>query len=206
MFSHTGGSTEASAYILLSHVAHLLSAIVLYELAVLLTAPRKIKDVAFVTASLHIFSPAGLFLSAPYAESAFSLLHFSALLAYCKSNGFLHGRRARILQDDLYLIASGIFFAGAATMRGNGLLSGIIYAYDLFTMLPLLLPVRVPRHLGNVRHLAALVIAGLLLASGFALPQYIAYREYCGNIAGPSRPWCTAIPPSIYTFVQRHYW
>lgn len=178
----------------------------LYELAVLLLAPRKIKDVAFVTAALHIFSPAGLFLSAPYAESAFSLLHFTALLAYCKSNAFLNGRRHRLLQDDLYLIASGLFFAGAAMMRGNGLLSGIVYLYDLVTMLPLLLPVPIPRHLGNVRHLAALVLSGLLLALGFASPQVVAYLEYCSGEAGPSRPWCTAIPPSIYTFVQSHYW
>ncbi len=56
-----------------AHVSHLLSVVVLYRLGKLVWADGRL---AFLAASLHIFSPAGLFLSAPYAESTFSLLSF----------------------------------------------------------------------------------------------------------------------------------
>ena len=68
--------------ILISNACHLLSVLVLERLARLLAPPPFPKDVSFVSAALHVLSPAGLFLTAPYAESLFSLLSFVGCLLY----------------------------------------------------------------------------------------------------------------------------
>jgi phosphatidylinositol glycan class V len=44
----------------------------------------------------------------------------------------------------------------------------------------------------------------MLVGIGFAAPQVVAYIEYCTG--GKSRPWCTRLIPSIYSWVQDHYW
>jgi phosphatidylinositol glycan class V len=58
----------------------------------------------------------------------------------------------------------------------------------------------------NTRRLPATIIAGLLVALGFAIPQFIAYREFCSASDVDKRPWCHKLPPSIYSWVQSHYW
>jgi phosphatidylinositol glycan class V len=196
---------------LIANISHLLSVLVLYRLARTLTPPSKNASIPFVAATLHIISPAGLFLSAPYAESLFSLLQFSAILLYCRSTPGLVSTRSipettsqRFLSHDVYLILSGFLFAIAATVRGNALFAGSIYAYDGMALLPHLLPL--PRSLKIVRHAVSIILAGLLILSGFAFPQFLAYSEYCTGDVTPTPEWCSAIPPSIYAYVQNHYW
>jgi len=189
----------------IASVAHLFSVLVLYRLVKLLTAAsHKSKIISFVAASLHVISPAGLFLTAPYAESPFSLLSFAAMLAYCKSDHNLVGGQARSLRHDAYLLLSGLLLGLAATVRSNALFAGSIYICDLLVLSHNLLPF--PTHFSDVRQAVSLVLAGLSILLGFAYPQAIAYKEYCHDATASMPAWCNAIPPSIYTYVQEHYW
>lgn len=184
----------AVAGVVLSHLCHLISVIVLYHLVECVGTMEKRRDAAFAAACLHIISPAGIFLSAPYAESLFGLLNMSGMLLYCKS-------KSKSQSSDLYIITSGLCFGIAATVRSNGVFSGAILAYDL------LLTLRSFFALGDQRdaqRASSLVSAGLLTGCGTVLPQYLAYREYCRP--DKLRPWCHRTIPSIYTWVQSQYW
>lgn len=110
-------------------------------------------------------------------------------------------RHARA-QEALWTVSAGVCFAAASTIRSNGLLSGIIFVWDAVSFIPSL-PARI-RNRDEISRMAPTILAGLVLATGFAAPQAVAYVEYC--TAGSTRPWCSAIPPSIYSFVQSHYW
>ncbi|RMY20391.1 hypothetical protein D0867_04033 [Hortaea werneckii] len=163
------------------------------------------RQLAFATACLHVFSPAGLFLSAPYAESSFALLSFLGCYCYVKAIENRYHRFADAYQlDACWTVAAGLSFGLATTMRTNGLLNGIIFAWDVYIVLPRLPHILRTRDGEEITRLFATLIAGGLIAVGFTLPQIVAYTEYCTN--GNTRPWCTALPPSIYSFVQKEYW
>lgn len=158
------------------------------------------QHIALIAALLHILSPAGLFLSAPYNEAPFSVLTFAGLLLF--SQGCLD--KSRSVLGDLAIIGSGIIFSVAITFRSNGLMNGVPFAvyagFELFRFL------KSPNMI-SFRRLAALGIGGLITAVGSIGPQALAYHIYCsGPSASHPRPWCSNIPPSIYTFVQDHYW
>ncbi|OCL02726.1 glycosyltransferase family 76 protein [Glonium stellatum] len=194
------------AGLLISLVSHLLSVLVLHRLFITVRKDTPNSKVAFVAAVLHIISPAGLFLSAPYGESLFSLFNFSGMLLYAKYQRAQQDRSSRHALKECYLVGSGCCFAMATSLRSNGLLSGLIFAYDVATLLPSLLGFRLD--LIGFRRLLATVIAGLLTAIGFLGPQWLAYEEFCGVAMsnGHVRPWCTKLFPSIYSWVQVHYW
>lgn len=199
---------QAWAGIIVANVSHLLSVLVLFQLARLLQ-PKKIEAAQwpFIAACMHIIAPAGIFLSAPYGESLFSLLNFTGVFAYCLSRKTTQEHASRRSLQDLFLVASGLLFGLAATVRSNAILNGTIFAYDLVLVLPNL-PNMLTRVAG-LRYLVCLASAGILLAAGFVGPQAIAYGQYCTVEAiGPEgkRVWCQRMLPSIYTFVQEHYW
>ena len=174
---------------------HYFSVLELYQLCRTLEKDGVARNSAMISALLHIITPAGLFASSPYGESVFSFLSFCGLLLYCKSS------QSRSVVGDLLLIPAGIVFGMASTVRGNGVFNGIIFAVEMLSEL---------YHHGAsaMRRCVALVIAGCCVATGVMLPQVLAYREYCqsANIVDDNRPWCDAFLPSIYAFVQRHYW
>ena len=180
----------------MANTSHLLSVFVLYRLARL-----AFEDVgpALVAASLHIFSPAGLFLSAPCAESTFALLNFTGHLLFAES---LRTRRKPARRDALTLLA-GISFGLATAFRSNGILSGVLFAWHTVPQLA-----RLPRHPSAAfRRLLVLGIGGACVATGSIVPQFVAYRRFCvGASEAGLRPWCQGYLPSIYTFVQQHYW
>lgn len=100
------------------------------------------------------------------------------------------------------LILSGIAFGAATLVRSNGLLSGVIFAVDFFSLQ--LNMIGRPPTLEDSRLLLSKGFAGLAIGIGFLLPQIVAYREYC---FGPKpRLWCSRLFPSIYSWVQEHYW
>jgi GPI mannosyltransferase 2 len=219
----TGSTLLNTTYhgIILANVSHLLSVFVLYYLAFALPLGKKesISRFAFVAATLHIVSPAGLFLSAPVGESAFSLLNFLGQLLYVSS--YSNTLTSYGIRNDILLILSGICFGLSATVRGNGLLSGILLLHDACLWVgrildrigvPILSIQIIPAIFRDAiedfpsRRMPATVIAGFLVAVGFATPQYVAWGDYCSIGVANKRPWCDRLLPSIYSWVQSEYW
>jgi len=180
--------------IIVTNVSHLLSALVLYKLGVTVT---KKSQLSFVAAVLHIISPAGLFLSAPFSESPYSLLAFTGYLFFAKA--VLSDRRT--VAHDVSLVASGLWFGFAVNFRSNGMLNGIPFAFELLRELSL------PPTATSIRRRLALIVGGSAIAIGFIVPQLVAYLTYCHGVPDSDlRPWCTRRLPTIYSFVQEHYW
>jgi phosphatidylinositol glycan class V len=192
------GHLESAAGVPVASASHLLSALVLNSLGQIVLGDNKL---ALVGALLHIFSPAGLFLSAPYAEASFALLSFSGYLLYAKSC-LSH----RAVTHDAQLILSGALFGLATTFRSNGITHGVPFAWEFIQQLRTL-----PRRpLPAVRRLIVLGIGGLCVAAGSIVPQVVAYLRFCDpssvSAAAQRRPWCESRLRSIYAFVQVHYW
>ena len=198
---------EDLAGVTLSHVSHLLSVLILHELTLAVyhrqCQPRRSR-LAIVASSLHIISPAGMFLSAPYAESSFSFLNFVGFYCYAKT---LEGHsNVGGIREGILIASSGIAFGVATTFRGNGLFSGLILVYDAITCVIMILRYRDVK--SNVRRLFVTCISGSLMACIAVVPQYLAYDEYCSgwNANEKARPWCSGWFPSIYGWVQKEYW
>ncbi|KAL9046439.1 MAG: hypothetical protein Q9214_000726 [Letrouitia sp. 1 TL-2023] len=194
------------AGIMVSHVAHALSVLVLYDLSYLLhgaSAPKRSSRFAMLSAGLHILSPAGIFLSTAYAESTFAFLNFCGMYLYAIS--VEKHREQRFASRDFTLVASSLSFGFAISLRSNGLLNGAIFGYDAISTISQEI------HLENIggllRRIFFVSIAGCLTALGALIPQYLAYYEYCyHDQVFNKRPWCGHTVPSIYGWVQDHYW
>ncbi len=185
--------------------SHLMSVLVLYRLSELLFPRRQSagRAISVTAACLHIISPAGLFLAAPYAESLFSFLSFSAFGLYAEGSlAYLSGHAAK---GSWATLGSGAVFGLATTVRSNGLLGGSLFLFDAAILLKAF--IGSPDFL-KFRKLIISCLGGSLVACGAIWPQYIAYDEYCNaNVAGYTpRPWCKSTLPSVYTWVQNHYW
>ncbi|CAK7270258.1 ER membrane glycoprotein subunit of the GPI transamidase complex-like protein [Sporothrix epigloea] len=188
-----------------AHIAHLLAVLLLYHLGCRLWLGTAGRTLAYVAACLHILSPAGLFLSAPYAEGSCAFFSFAGYVA------FAAGRRADLgapsVNGDLLRLLAGLFFGTATLFRSNGLLSGIVFAYE--AVAGSLAFLRQP-NFPLFRRLVSVGLGGLLVAAGTVVPQTVAYMQFCQAPSGVPgeeyRSWCTARLPSIYNFVQEHYW
>lgn len=200
----------------IANASHIVSVLVLYFLMRRLF-PTSNKT-PFLTAALHVLSPAGLFLTAPYGEAPFSFLNFLGLLSFC------HARQLDVTQPVIHflcMLTTGLSFGLATAVRSNGLLNGLILLYDAPEILHGL--IFSPHKTPCLRRLAAYALAGVLTASGLIVPQWIAYQHYCTAVSPYAttlvsrssthhrdqetpRPWCNRPLPSIYTWVQHHYW
>lgn len=190
--------SAALAAIAVSHLSHLLTVFLLYSLVRRLFPGRG--NLALTTSLLHVLSPAGLFLSAPYAESLFACLSFAGYLVYVSSEG------GSAVRHGLGLIISGALLGLATTCRTNGILNGIIFVVELLATLHVF--ARSPR-LTNAFTVASTIVGGVLVGLGSVAPQTVAYLRYCSEASGDGglkRPWCTKLVPSIYDFVQEQYW
>lgn len=194
-----GTPSEPVVAIALAHVSHFVAVLALYELTMTLSSNRRISVVA---ALLHIISPAGLFLSAPYAEAPYSCLSFVGNLLFVKGLGRSPCSSTRAV----FLIAAGASFGLSSVFRSNGILSGILFAVEAVNHgLPLL---RRPS-LCRLAKMIAPIAGGLLVAAGTIGPQAVAWWRYCGpgkDVDVEPRPWCERAVPSIFTFVQAEYW
>lgn len=188
---------EALIAICIAHSSHLLSVLAVFGLTKAVFSESK-DDFAFTAASLHVISPAGIFLSAPFAESSCALLSFTGCLLFSKS---LSHREPYTTKHDLLIILSGALFGCATTMRSNGILNGLLLLEEASRIL---LKLGQTPNSATLRRLVATGLGGMSVGVGFLLPQYIAYSEYCSERI--PRPWCERTLPSIYTFVQDHYW
>ncbi|KAK6581506.1 hypothetical protein PZA11_006197 [Diplocarpon coronariae] len=183
----------------LAHLSHLLSVLAAFRLtrAIFPEAPV---ELALRAASFHVISPAGLFLSAPYAESSCALLSFAGCILFTQSLG---RRGSGPVARDLLLLSSGICFGLATACRSNGILNGLLLLEEALRVLHAL---GRGWQLARLRRLVATAVGGMSVGAGFVLPQFLAYGEYCGGRDTTLRPWCERTIPSIYTFVQDHYW
>ena len=198
---------EALAGLFLAHGSHLLACLMLYRMTWTISptiSNSSRSNFAFLTACLHIISPAGLFLSAPYAESCFSFFNFTGFYLYAKSleEQFI-GRKGN---RDLLVLLSGLVFGIATTLRGNGLLSGLLYCFEGLDGLASLL--NDTNNNFKLRRLGAIVLGGSLMACVAVIPQCLAYMDYCVKIRRfeDKRSWCSNRVPSVYAWVQSHYW
>ena len=168
-----------------------------------LSASKRSK-LALLAATLHIISPAGMFLSAPYAESCFSFLNFTGFYVYTNTLG--SHRQNHVIWRDVSIVFAGLVFGLATTFRANGLFSGLVLVHDaLYCVIKILESAEIGK---NFRRLLVVCISGVLMALIAGLPQYLAYREYCSSKSadGPVRPWCLNWVPSIYAWVQKEHW
>jgi phosphatidylinositol glycan class V len=189
------------AGIVMSNACHLLSVIALYQLLTIITGSRLRHQIAFVAANLHIMTTASLFLSAPYTEAPFSLLNLTGMLLYAQSRA-LARTRSSSAREDAYKLGSGILFASGTLLRSNGLLSGLILLCDVARYLPRVVSMQLTVH--DVRRIVVTCMSGVIVALGYVWPQYLAYTQFCTGDYGPS--WCEKTVPSIYSWVQSHYW
>lgn len=155
-----------------------------------------------LASGLHIISPAGAFLSAPYAEAPFSFLNFLGFYIYVLA--LKNDREGAHLKRDAGFVAAGSVFAVATTVRSNGILSGMLFAYDAVSTAWKILQTRTVK-ISTLRRLVFIVVGGAVIPLGTIVPQYIAYLSYCQGSTSP-RSWCFRTIPSIYTWVQSHYW
>ncbi|KFY88662.1 hypothetical protein V500_06203 [Pseudogymnoascus sp. VKM F-4518 (FW-2643)] len=189
---------ESLVGITIAHASHGLSIFALYHLACAIFPGPSGPQLAFIAGCLHILSPAGIFLSAPCGESTAAFLTFVGVLFFAW--GVPAGAVSSGKQDG-FVVLAGLTLGFATTVRSNALLNGIMFAEEAVLVA---WSVRKGLSVHKIRRLAAVGIGGCCIAVGFLLPQYIAYQEYCPS-ASP-RPWCASLAPSIYTFVQEHYW
>jgi len=193
---------------LLASLAHLLSVIVLFDLTrrtwITVSPPQQKAtstntntstnaQIAFVAALLHILSPAGIFLIAPYNESLFSLLSF---VGY-----WLHAQ-AILERNDGKLIGSGVVFGVSCFARSNGIFNGVLFLWEAIVVG--LRIVRGQEFRKSIVHLVFTCIGGVCVGFGFLWIQYLGWVQYC-NVDNP-REWCLRSVPMIYTFVQDNYW
>lgn len=189
--------------ILVSHLSHLGGVVALFTLVsrIIPSTPKRKHELAFITACLHTVSPAGLFLSAPYGESTFAFTTFLGVLFYVLAHDSKQPTQQSALATTTWTVLSGFCFALSTLFRSNGLLNGTIFLFDAIASLRTCFTAP---SASNITHLLSTIIAGSLIAVGFTLPQAVAYLEYC--TPEPTRPWCSYTIPSIYSWVQKHYW
>lgn len=166
-------------------------------------ASRLHSHIPYIASVLHILTPASLFLSAPYTESLFSLLNLAGMLCYAESRSATKSSSIGF-QEVAYKLSSGLLFAVATTIRSNGLLSGLVLLYDVARHVPKLFSMRLGVH--DIFRVIVTCASGSFIVLGFVGPQFLAYLDFCSSNDATARPWCMKIVPSIYSWVQGHYW
>ena len=220
VFGEGGGGTVGVALVgaILAGVAHWASVVLLFWLGREVWGAgedgkgRKVKGrgemVAFLGAVLHVFSPAGVFLCAPYAEGVFSLLSFLGFWGFVRAGRWVtEGQGGKAVVG---MVGAGGVLGLACLMRGNGVLGGGVFLWMVVKQswkgfeLWRVGGKKAQWVLGSVM-LGG--VSGMLMGAIAAYPQYLAFVEYCaGKASGQRRPWCDAWMPSIYAWVQKEYW
>jgi len=199
------------AGVLVSNLSHLLSVFVLYNLTKLVY-PKEGDKVAFVASVIHVLTPAGIFLVAPYSEGLFALLSFMGYYLYVRST-HVYYRGGGGWRQMGWVVAAGVVWMLAGMVRSNGVLNGVVVAVEFVREGWILLRGRGERGVGRrLLRIAGLGIAGVLVGLGLVVPQGIAWMQFCaaaaggGGGGGRGREWCSRTLPSIYSYVQDKYW
>lgn len=198
--------------VITTNVCHYLSVLMLYILTNTALAKtsltRKIANnsgnsFALKCALLYVINPAGIFITAPYSESAANLMTFTALYLREISLTNSHGENLRnplnykithfrhVFSIFPYLM-SAIFVGLGIGIRSNIILVAYVYLYDTLYFL----------YYQKVFATLSAMIAGLITFTSFLALNYFPYVEFC-----PERVvWCDKQVPFLYLFAQSHYW
>ncbi|KAL9550245.1 hypothetical protein MBANPS3_004811 [Mucor bainieri] len=160
-----------------ANVSFVLAAGALYKLT--LAVLPKNKQLAYVSSIAFCLSPPAMFMSSFYTESIFALMTFTGM---------------RWIIEKKYVQAA-LIWGVASAVRSNAIVYAGFFFYDLVLL-------RFIHRKNVVTGLGRSIVYTAITASGFALFQYFAYREFCSL----DRPWCTDKLPLIYSFVQKEYW
>ena len=121
--------------IVVSHLTHYLSVVLLWAVAVSLSMTTRLGHdtsvIPFIASCLHIISPAGIFLSAPYGEAPFSCLNMLGFWLYLQAH---ISPDSSVTRKCCALIMSVASFGFATTIRSNGILSGLPFLFDAVTL------------------------------------------------------------------------
>ena len=198
-----GVAKVALVAITLSHITHYFSVLALYRLSINIFGHDSTSGrlISFLSAALHIICPAGAFLSAPYGESLFSFLNITGYYLYSAS--LLDANAGKRASSDANLLLAAALLSIATAVRSNGILSGALFAYDALLQLRKIISQGISGD--NLLRLGVIVVGGCVVALGLIVPQWIAYTAFCMSDE-PLRPWCEQLIPSIYGWVQVHYW
>jgi Gpi18-like mannosyltransferase len=175
------------AALLLNNLAFCATLLLFYRLSLhVLRSPA----LALTACVFYCCSPATVFHAMAYTEPLFGFFTTLGLyLLYCRGS----------------LAGASLAFAASAGVRSNGVVSfGFVAHWSARRALAALRGPAPARWLALARCAAAAPLAGVV-AAPYAAFQYWGYRRYCLQQAQP-RPWCAAALPSLYGFVQSHYW
>lgn len=214
------------AGILVANLSHLLSVFVLYNLTRLVYPAQDGVGVSFVAATMHVLTPAGMFLVAPYSEGLFALLSFLGYYLYVRSTHAYYSYSSRTggLEQAVWVVGAGAMWMLAGMVRSNGVLNGVVVLVDFVKEVWVLLGGQGRGGVGHsedgvlimswrrrLARIAGLGVAGVMVGLGLIVPQGIAWMQFCagkdGKGAGEAmREWCSRTVPSIYLYVQDKYW
>lgn len=191
---------------------------ILYTLGLKVTCD---KHLAYNSALLYTLTPASVFTIAPYSESLFSLLSFSAM----------------VLAHKQLLALSALLFGFSAMTRSNGIVAlGFVLYFNFQKLLYFVFGVPFERLLDLIiaifwKIICPMIFQIVLLLAPFLFYQYYTFLLYCkpneypqgpfassvlayGRRLGlkfpgnetPLSPWCYQKIPVSYTYIQSHYW
>ena len=159
---------------ILNATLHYKTAITLYKITSILYN----KQLAKKTSLLFCWNPATIFFVAPYSESLFAFLSFSAIL-HC-----LELKKLNFSTNFKLLLSIGL----STITRSNGLLNfGFLLYFALIKRLSIL-------------RTFFTILIGLIPFLSF---QYFVYFQFC--LIQTSK-WCNQLIPNFYSYIQNEYW
>ncbi|EPY52652.1 pig-V [Schizosaccharomyces cryophilus OY26] len=142
------------------------------------------KQMSVLSVVFYLFSPAGIFMSVGYAESAFAACSFLGLLCYVQKRQTL---------------AAG-FWSLSTLFRSNGLFWSLLFVLPTVEICLSL----VKRKIEFSKFFKIAFMNGcrcIGIAFPFFYGQFQAYKTFC-----PRASWCLSYLPLIYPIIQRKYW
>ncbi|KNE99023.1 hypothetical protein PSTG_07675 [Puccinia striiformis f. sp. tritici PST-78] len=181
--------------IILSSVLASLASIISTCFLYLLTLKISNNSIGYssLVATLHIFSPSPSTQVVPYTEPFYACFSFLSILVLSSSN------------KNFKIKVGAALCAGLATsFRSIGVIQSIQFLPDWLTYLKTYKRTK-SYWIGLLRLTGQTLVLGSITCFPFIYDQIHAYLLFCVDPTA-QRPWCSNRIPSIYAFVQSHYW
>lgn len=180
-----------------------------YTLTILMGSSYKF---AFISSCFVLISPALPFLHSIYTESLFGALATSGMIYLVRATMISdkHSPFTAGFQSWKWKILAVLMFSLASATRSNGfLLSGFFLNQAFLSIIMKDSPFKEFSLIFNiwmrVYYCSSYISYAFCTIIPFISFQTWGYWHYCVD-EGPTRPWCNAILPNIYSYVQRKYW